>query len=76
MQVTPALPKHVIEFDLPEEKWLALQKAAAVLGKKEIRIVSDGEAVHIQTFDQRTRPATRTSCRWPRSQTGSNANKF
>ena len=55
----PALPRHIIEFDLPEETWLTVQKAAAVLGKKEIRIVSDGEAVYIQTFDHKN-PSSHT----------------
>ena len=47
----PGLANHVIEFDLPESHWSEIQKAATVLGKKEIKVVSDGEAVHIQTFD-------------------------
>jgi len=49
--IPPATPKRVIEFDLPEDKWSEIQKAATVLGKKEVRIVSDGEVVHIQTYD-------------------------
>jgi hypothetical protein len=47
----PALPTEVIGFDLPEGKWSAIQRAASVLAKGEVRIASDGEAVQITTFD-------------------------
>lgn len=47
------LPPGGIEFDLPEEKWIALQKAASVLDKKELRIASDGDAVSMTTYDHK-----------------------
>ena len=46
-------PSDAIQFDLPEEKWAALQKAASVLNKPEVRISSDGRAVSITTYDHK-----------------------
>lgn len=47
------LPPQCIEFDLPEAKLAALQKAASVLEKKEIRILSDGHDVSITTYNHK-----------------------
>jgi hypothetical protein len=49
----PPLPQKVIEFDLPEQKWTAIQKAASVLNKPEVLILSDGLAVEISTHDHK-----------------------
>lgn len=46
-------PSESIEFDLPEEKWAALQKAASVLSKPEVRILSDGCSVSITTYNHK-----------------------
>jgi hypothetical protein len=47
------LPPESIDFDLPEEKWIALQKASSVLEKKEMRIRSDGVNVSITTYNHK-----------------------
>ena len=46
-------PTDAIQFDLPEDKWAALQKAASVLAKPEVRISSDGRAVSITTYNHK-----------------------
>lgn len=46
-------PSESIQFDLPEEKWTALQKAASVLDKGEVRIFSDGFGVSITTYNHK-----------------------
>jgi hypothetical protein len=45
------LPLHVVEFELPEEKWAAVRKAASALEKPEVRIVSDGRTLSMTTHD-------------------------
>ena len=47
------IPPETIEFDLLEEKWAAIQKAAAVLGKNEIRIRADVDGIAITTYDHK-----------------------
>jgi hypothetical protein len=46
-------PSESIQFDLPEEKWMALQRAASVLDRQEVRILSTGSAVSITTYNHR-----------------------
>jgi hypothetical protein len=45
------IPENVIDFTLSEEQWNRLQKASTILSKKEIKIVSDGTTVRIETAD-------------------------
>jgi hypothetical protein len=48
-----SLPEERIELHLPQEKWAALERAASVLKKKEVRVISDGDDVRITTYDQK-----------------------
>ena len=47
------LPAEVIEFDLAEEKWAALQRAASLLDKMELRIRADADGVSFTTYDHK-----------------------
>jgi hypothetical protein len=47
------IPAEFIEFHLPEEKWVALQRAASVLDKTEVRVLSDGGAITMTTYDSK-----------------------
>ena len=49
----PKFPAQFIEFRLPQEKWAAFQKASAVLGKNEVRILSDGNSITMSTYDSK-----------------------
>ncbi|MEQ1885184.1 MAG: hypothetical protein ABL967_08995 [Bryobacteraceae bacterium] len=56
----PALPKETIHFELPEQKLASLLKAVDTLGRKEIRILSDGQAVQVTTYDQKNPDSSHT----------------
>ena len=49
----PPLTGPIIEFDLPDETWMSLQRAASLLNCKEIRILSCGETVRVTTFEHK-----------------------
>jgi hypothetical protein len=45
------IPDNVIDFTITEEQWNKLQKALTILSKPEVKIVSDGSVVRIETSD-------------------------
>jgi hypothetical protein len=47
------VPEEVIEFNLTEEQWTKLQKAISILSKPEVKIVSDGKVIRIETANHK-----------------------